>query len=170
MVHESLATRQKEMDAMRRTTSDQFAQLQAQLTQQVSKFSQTDSEIANLKKVLSGSQEQTINKFAEVDKAMSMFHGSVNAVRQELTDSRQDWKKGQDLLGQAIGTLSQDLADFQKHMSTVQNKLQSQVYLQEEQERASKDKLSRLENQMSGMQQNLYSTANEVILMRKEKE
>merc|ERR1719310_1143874 len=99
-----------------------------------------------------------------------MFHNSVNKVRQELTDSRQDWKKGQDLLGQAIGTLSQDLADFQKHMSTVQNKLQSQVYLHEEQERASKDKLSRLEHQFGGMQQNLYSTANEVILMRKEKE
>merc|ERR1719326_996234 len=97
---------------------------------------------------------------------MSLFHGSVNAVRTELNETKQDWKKGQDLLGQAISTLSQDLADFQKHMNAVMNKLQSDVYKLEEQDRGSKERMNRMESQMSGMQQNLYSTANDLILMK----
>merc|ERR1719159_782289 len=121
-----------------------------------------------MRKALGSSHEQTIGKFSEVDKAMSLFHGSVNTVRSELQETKQDWKRGQDLLGQAISTLSQDLADFQKHASTVMNKLQSDVYLLEETGRDERERIARIEAQLSGVQQNLYSTANEVILMKSE--
>merc|ERR1719375_1924386 len=99
---------------------------------------------------------------------MSLFHSSVGSIRSELGETKQDWKKAQDLLGQAISTLSQDLADFQKHMNTVMNKLQSDVYKLEEVDRGNKDRMNRMENQMGGMQQNLYSTTNDLILMKNE--
>lgn len=165
-IRDALNVRQAEMDAIRRSQADQISQLHSSVLQVESKFQQNESDMSNLKKALASSQDQTIGKFSEVDKAMSLFHGSVHTVRSELQETKQDWKKGQDLLGQAISTLSQDLADFQKHMNTVMNKLQSDVYKLEEQDRSSKERMNRIESQMSGMQQNLYSTANDVILMK----
>merc|ERR1711966_301363 len=84
----------------------------------------------------------------------------------ELTDTREDWKKSQDLLGQAISTLSQDLADFQKHASTVMNKLQSDAYHFEELGRDNKERMGRIEAQLNGIQQSVYSTTNELILLQ----
>merc|ERR1719506_753712 len=167
-IRDALNVRQAEMDAIRRSQADQISQLHSSVLQVESKFQQNESDMSNLKKALASSQDQTIGKFSEVDKAMSMFHGSVNSVRTELQETKQDWKRGQDLLGQAISTLSQDLADFQKHASTVMNKLQSDVYLLEETGRDERERIARVEAQLSGVQQNLYSTANEVILMKSE--
>lgn len=108
-------------------------------------------------------------KFGEMDKAMGIFHGNITGNKQELTDTREDWKKSQDLLGQAISTLSQDLADFQKHASTVMNKLQSDAYHFEEIGRDGKDRAGRIEAQLNGLQQNIYSTTNELILLKEDK-
>merc|ERR1719440_1099039 len=116
-----------------------------------------ESEVGNVKRALGSGQEQTIMKFSEVDKAMSIFHGNINGARQELTDTKEDWKKSQDLLGQAISTLSQDLADFQKHATTVMNKIQFDGHHFEELGRDTKDRMSRLEGQLSGIQQSLYN-------------
>jgi len=165
-IRDELNVRQAEMDAIRRSQGEQMSQLHSTVMQAESKLKQSESDMGSMKKAFASMQEQTIGKFSEVDKAMSLFHGSVNNVRSELQDTKQDWKKGQDLLGQAISTLSQDLADFQKHMNTVMNKLQSDVYKLEEQDRSSKDRMNRVESQVGGMQQNLYSTANDVILMK----
>merc|ERR1719440_373642 len=128
-----------------------------------------ESEVGNVKRALGSGQDQTIMKFSEVDKAMSIFHGNINGARQELTDTKEDWKKSQDLLGQAISTLSQDLADFQKHASTVMNKLQSDAYHFEELGRDNKERCNRVEAQLAGIQQSVYSTTNELILLKDDK-
>jgi predicted nucleic acid-binding Zn-ribbon protein len=167
-IREELSARQSEIDAVRRSLSEQISQLASAVSQVDSKIQCTDTEVGNMRKALGSSHEQTIGKFGEMDKAMSLFHQSVNGIRTELQETKQDWKRGQDLLGQAISTLSQDLADFQKHASTVMNKLQSDVYLLEETGRDERERIARVEAQLSGVQQNLYSTANELILMKSE--
>jgi len=158
-----LNTRQMDIDSNRRTWTEQIERLSSDVDL---KLQSLDGEVGNIKKALGSSQEQTIIKFGEVDKAMSIFHGNIQGTRQELTDTREDWKKSQDLLGQAISTLSQDLADFQKHASTVMNKLQSDAYHFEELGRDNKDRMGRIEGQLSGIQQSVYSTTNELILLK----
>merc|ERR1719336_2163239 len=99
---------------------------------------------------------------------MSMFHSNVAGVRQDLADTKQDWQRSQDLLGQAITTMSQDFADFQKHISTVMNKVQSDMQLAESHNIEEKERLSRAEAQISGVATNLYHTANELIMLKQE--
>merc|ERR1719223_1456542 len=79
---------------------------------------------------------------------------------------KQDWKRSQDLLGKAMGTLSEDLADFQKHTTTVLNKVQSGMFHIEEVGHSDKDRLGRIEAQLSGIHHSLYSTTNDLLLLK----
>lgn len=162
-LQQALNTRQMDLDSNRRSLAEQLERLSTEVE---SKLQLLEGEVGNIKRALGSGQEQTIMKFSEVDKAMSIFHQNINGARQELTDTREDWKKSQDLLGQAISTLSQDLADFQKHASTVMNKLQSDAYHFEELGRDSKERMRSIEAQLTGIQQSVYSTNNELILLR----
>lgn len=164
-----VASQTTQMDTGRRTLAEQVDKLQADVVQVASGLRAMESEVENVRKALGSSQEQTVLKFGEVDQAMNVFHGSVGSVRQEIADTKQDWKRGQDLLGQAISTLSQDFADFQKQTSMVMNKLQSDVYNVETVGRSEKERLNRAEAQISGVAQNLYHTANEMILLKSER-
>merc|ERR1719310_1304108 len=165
-LQQALNTRQMDLDSNRRSLAEQLERLSTEVE---SKMQLLEGEVGNIKRALGSGQEQTIMKFSEVDKAMSIFHQNINGARQELTDTREDWKKSQDLLGQAISTLSQDLADFQKHASTVMNKLQSDAYHFEEMGRDNKERMGRIEAQLTGMQQIVYNTSNELILMKDDK-
>lgn len=165
-LQQALSSRQMDQDANRRSTSDQLEKLTSEVD---SKMKTLDGEVGNFKRALTNSQEQTIAKFSEVDKAMSIFLGNINGTRQELSDTTEDWKKSQNLLGQAISTLSQDLANFQKHSSTVMNKLQSDTYHFEELGREKTERIGRIEAQLVGIQQSVYSNANEIILIKDDK-
>lgn len=166
-LREAVGNRQMEVDTGRRGMADQLERLRSEVD---NRMRHVEGDMSSLKKAVSGGQEQTIMKFGEVDKAMSMFHGTLGTSRQELTDTQDDWKKSQELMGKAISTLSQDMADFHKHTSTVLNKLQSDVYHLEEVGRETKDRLHRSEAQVTGMQQSMYNTANELILLRSDKD
>merc|ERR1719201_569505 len=155
-----------DVESNARAWTDQLERLSSDVD---GKLHALERDVGNMKMALGSSQEQTIMKFSEVDKAMSIFHGNLNGTRQELTDTREDWKKSQDLLGQAISTLSQDLADFQKHASTVMNKLQSDAYHFEELARDNKERMGRIEAQIAGIQQSVYSTTNDLILLKDDK-
>lgn len=152
------------------TTHADHASLIEKFTAEVgTKLTGLDREVADQKRALASNQEQTVMKFGEVDKAMSIFLSNINGSRQELADTKEDWKKSQNLLGQAIQTLSQDLANFQKHASTVMNKLQSDSYQLEELGRQSKERSTKIEAQLVGLQQNVYTTTNDLILLKDEK-
>jgi len=113
-------------------------------------------------------QVEAVAKFSEVDKALALLRSGISGLRQGLTDAQQDWRKGQEHLGQAVSTLSQDFSDSQKHSSTMANKLRSDVFRVEEASRDHRDRLNRLETHMSGVRQGLYTTSNEVVLLRTE--
>jgi hypothetical protein len=166
-LQQALSSKQMEVDSSRRMLTEQLERLSSEVD---SKFQQLETEVGHTKRTLGSSQEQTIMKFGEVDKAMSMFHGNINGARQELTDTREDWKKSQELLGQAISTLSQDLADFQMQSKMVMNKLQSDAYQWEELGRENKDRMGRVEAQLVGLQQSVYSANNELILLRSDRD
>jgi len=165
-LQDALNMKQSSMDSGRRSLAEHVDRLQADVSQVTSDLHILQGEAANIRKTVVGSQEQTIMKFGEVDQAMSLLQGHISGVRQELVETKQDWKKGQDLLGQAIGTLSQDLADFQKHMSTIINKLQSDVYHMEEKTRGDQDRMARVEAQLSGLHESVLNTTNEMILLK----
>lgn len=164
----SLRDAQSQMDGGRQPIADQVERLQAEIVQLASSTRALEGDLGDVRRALGSSQEQTVIKFGEVDQAMSLCHSAVAGAKQEFTDTKGDWKRGQDLLGQAISTLSQDFADFQKHSSTVLNKLQSDVYHLESVGRDEKDRLNRAEAQISGIAQGVYHTANEMILMKSE--
>jgi chromosome segregation ATPase len=143
------------LDSGRRTLAEQVDRLRAQVSMLLAAVP------------MGGVQkEQTQGKLKEVDNAMSVMHGSVQGLRQELTDTKQDWKGSQDLLGKALGTLSEDFADFQKHTTTVLNKLQSGMFHIEEVGHNEKDRLGRMEAQLSGIHHSLYSTTNDLLLLK----
>jgi len=165
-LRDDVQSQQTQLDTSRRTLAVHVDKLQADVTRVTSALQQLDGDVDSMRKALGSSQEQTVLKFGEVDQAMSMFHGSVASLRQDLADTKQDWSRGQDLLGQAISTMSQDLADFQKHTTTVTNKLQSDMHLADSHKQEDKDRLSRAEAQISGVATNLYHTANELIMLK----
>jgi len=169
-LREVFHSRHTDLDSGRRTLAERVDRLQSDVARLVKDSSLVQGRAHNLHSVLEGSQEQTVKKFSEVDQAMCMFHNSVNSLRHDLAETQQDWKKGQDLLGQAISSLSQDFADFQKHSSTVLNKLQSDVFHTEELGREDRERWNRVEAQLAGLQQNLHVTTGEVILLRSESE
>lgn len=129
----------------------------------------TDDEITQLRRALNGVQEQTLTKFGEAGQALAVLREGAAALREELSGSLKDWKRGQDLLGQAIGTLSQDFADSHKHATTVMNKLESDMYRAEQTGRAEKERLERVEVQLTGLQNQCQGTANELILLRSDR-
>eukprot|EP00427_Karlodinium_veneficum_P000616 CAMPEP_0169152718 /NCGR_PEP_ID=MMETSP1015-20121227/51662_1 /TAXON_ID=342587 /ORGANISM="Karlodinium micrum, Strain CCMP2283" /LENGTH=390 /DNA_ID=CAMNT_0009222529 /DNA_START=290 /DNA_END=1459 /DNA_ORIENTATION=- len=145
-LQQALSSKQMEVDSSRRMLTEQLERLSSEVD---SKFQQLETEVGHTKRTLGSSQEQTIMKFGEVDKAMSMFHGNINGARQELTDTREDWKKSQELLGQAIST---------------------DAYQWEELGRENKDRMGRVEAQLVGLQQSVYSANNELILLRSDRD
>jgi len=165
-LNEALNTRSTHLDSGRRTVSENVERIKDEVSQLASIARQAEQDIAGLRKAVGGGQEQTIMKFGEVEQALNVFRNGFTTMRKELSDTKHDWKKGQDLLGQAISTLSQDFADFQKHSNTVSNKLQSDVSLWEETGRQVRDRGNRTEAQLAGLQQSVYDTANEMILIR----
>lgn len=153
-----------------RSLAEQVDRLQEELARVTSGLRIAEAEIGTLRQALSSSQEQTLSKFSEVDQALNFFHGGTSGVRQEMADKMHDWRKGQDSLGQAFSALSQEFGDFQRHVQTLMNKAQSDVYRCEDQCRVDMDRVHRLEAQLSGVQQHLYATANEMILLRHEQD
>lgn len=155
------------LDTHRQSLGDNVQQLQAEVHKLSSNFRASD--VGSIHKALLSSQEQTIAKFGDVDRAFNSFRNGIAGLRQEVSETKQDSRKAQDLLGQAISTLSQDFADFQKHTSNVMNKLQSDVYRVEEFSRGGQERVNRTEAQLAGIQQSVFSTANDMILLRSER-
>jgi chromosome segregation ATPase len=164
-LQQAMGSRQDTSDTSSKTLKEKLDRLSSDVE---AKLRSLEGEVGNVKRAVGSVQDQTIAKFSEVDKAMTIFHGNISGSRQELADTREDWKKSHDMLGQAISTLSQDLADFQKHSSTSMNKLQSDTYALEEIGRDSKERQSRMDAQLTGIQQSVYSTSNEMILLKDE--
>eukprot|EP00927_Polykrikos_kofoidii_P015200 TRINITY_DN16746_c0_g1_i1.p1 TRINITY_DN16746_c0_g1~~TRINITY_DN16746_c0_g1_i1.p1 ORF type:complete len:620 (+),score=97.05 TRINITY_DN16746_c0_g1_i1:15-1874(+) len=143
-----------DIDMGRRTWADHVDRLQA--------------DVGNVRKALGSSQDQTLGKFGEVDQALCLFRDSIASMKREFGETKDDCTKGQELLGQAITTVSQDFADFQRHTSTVTNKLQSDVYHVEEKTRDYWARWNKTEGQLAGLQEKVYHTTNDLILLREE--
>lgn len=163
---DSFATLQGTVAEMRDGLRGAVKQLHAAVAALDARVGASEVDVLALRKQLENGQERTLAKLAEVTSSVGLFHTEISTCWDEFRDS----KRNQDSCregagcshGPALCRLRQDVQEFthfQRHSTTILNKLLSDFRLLDELARGGRERLDRLEAQVNDIRGGLATTA-----------